>query len=135
MRCQEKGNVSLAEGPSPPVGLEPASNGVPIAFAGIAVVSCTSFIFMKTKLTLWLDDRLISAASDYARHSGKSLSQVVAEYFTAITSPERAESSVTPTVAKLRGILKDADLSGEADYLSYLEEKHLCGGGVQPSQA
>ena len=80
---------------------------------------------MNTKLTLRLDDRLIAGAKDYAKSTGKSLSQVVAEYFTAITSPEQTKLSMTPTVAKLRGVLKGTEMGGEADYLAYLEEKHL----------
>lgn len=79
---------------------------------------------MKTKLTLRLDDRLISAAKDYASHAGKSVSQIVEEFFAAITSPQRADSSMTPTVANLRGILKDGDGASEEDYLAHLEEKH-----------
>lgn len=80
---------------------------------------------MQTKLTLRLDHRLIGEAKDYARDAGKSLSQVVAEYFSAITSRERSESVATPTVAGLRGVLKGAGLRGRRDYHEHLEEKHL----------
>ena len=69
---------------------------------------------MQTKLTLRLDHRLISEAKDYARDAGKSLSQVVAEYFSAITSRERSDSTSTPTVAGLRGVLKGTGLRGQA---------------------
>ena len=48
---------------------------------------------MQTKLTLRLDDRLIRDAKHHARQSGKSLSQMVAEYFSAVTSPDRARAS------------------------------------------
>ena len=80
---------------------------------------------MHTKLTLRLDDRLIAQAKDYARDTGKSLSQIVAEYFSAITSRERSDSTATPTVAALRGVLKGADLRGRRDYRAHLEDKHL----------
>ena len=80
---------------------------------------------MHTKLTLRLDDRLIASAKDYAKRVGKSLSQVVAEYFAAITSPDHAPFEPTPTVSGLRGILKDTEVDGARDYLAYLEEKHL----------
>lgn len=80
---------------------------------------------MYTKLTLRLDDRLIAGAKDYAKGAGKSLSQVVAEYFAAITSPDHAAFEPTPTVSGLRGILKDTQVDGARDYLAYLEEKHL----------
>ena len=80
---------------------------------------------MNTKLTLRLDDQLIRGAKQYARDTGKSLSQVVAEYFAAITSADRPEFTATPTVAGLRGILTDAQVDDVRDYHTYLEEKHL----------
>ena len=36
---------------------------------------------MKTKLILRLDDKLINRAKSYAKKSGKSVSQIVAGYF------------------------------------------------------
>lgn len=79
---------------------------------------------MHTKLTLRLDDRLIAQAKDYARDTGKSLSQIVAEYFSAITSRDQPDCTETPTVAGLRGVLKDAGLVGVRDYHAHLEDKH-----------
>ena len=52
---------------------------------------------MQTKLTLRLEDQLIKDAKQYARQSGKSLSQMVAEYFLAITSPQTVTDELTPT--------------------------------------
>lgn len=80
---------------------------------------------MHTKLTLRLDDRLIAQAKDYARGTGKSLSQIVAEYFSAITSRHPPDCTETPTVAGLRGVLKDAGLVRLSDYRAHLEDKHL----------
>ena len=80
---------------------------------------------MHTKLTLRLDDRLIAQAKDYARDAGKSLSQIVAEYFSAMTSRRHPDGTETPTVARLRGVLKDSGLDGVRDYHAHLEEKHL----------
>ena len=79
---------------------------------------------MQTKLTLRLDDRLISGAKEYAKGAGKSLSQIVAEYFSAIMSPAPAPYKATPAVSRLRGILKESGVVGEQDYLDYLEKKH-----------
>ncbi len=83
---------------------------------------------MQTKLTLRLDDRLISGAKEYAKGAGKSLSQIVAEYFSAIMSPAPAPHKATPAVSRLRGILKESGVVGEQDYLDYLEKKHLRSG-------
>ena len=80
---------------------------------------------MYTKLTLRLDDRLIAQAKDYARDAGKSLSQIVAEYFSAMTSWRQPDGTETPTVARLRGVLKDSGLDGVRDYHAHLEDKHL----------
>ena len=79
---------------------------------------------MQTKLTLRLDDHLISGAKEYAKGAGKSLSQIVAEYFSAIMSPAPAPYNATPAVSRLKGVLKDSGLGGEQDYLDYLEKKH-----------
>ena len=79
---------------------------------------------MQTKLTLRLDDRLISRAKEHARSVGKSLSQIVAEYFTALAAPSPAPFEVTPAVSRLRGILKRSGVGGESDYFAYLEKKH-----------
>ena len=46
---------------------------------------------MRTKLTLRLDDRLVKDAKLYARRTGKSLSRMVAEYFSGVTSPLRIQ--------------------------------------------
>ena len=59
---------------------------------------------MQTKLTLRLDDQLVKDVKQHARQTGKSLSQMVTEYFSAVTSPEAAPSELTPTVSKLKGV-------------------------------
>ena len=79
---------------------------------------------MQTKLTLRLDDQLIADAKQHARQSGKSLSQMVAEYFVAITSPQAVEDELTPTVSRLKGALAETKVDRD-DYRAYLEGKHL----------
>lgn len=79
---------------------------------------------MQTKLTLRMDGQLIKSAKEYAARAGKPLSQVVAEYFSAITSRRDTPSKFTPTVSRLRGSLRGAGIDREA-YRAYLERKHL----------
>lgn len=80
---------------------------------------------MQTKLTLRLDEELIEQAKSYAAHSGKSISQIVADYFRVITEASpTSPSSVPPITKSLRGLLKNSGVD-EADYKRYLEEKHL----------
>jgi hypothetical protein len=80
---------------------------------------------MQTKLTLRLEDRLIEQAKSYAAHAGKSVSQIVAEYFKLLTAEKsKSVSPPTPVTQYLRGLLRESKLD-EKDYKKYLEEKHL----------
>lgn len=80
---------------------------------------------MQTKLTLRLEDQLIEQAKTYAAHAGKSVSQIVADYFKLLTS-EKTKSVLpsTPVTQSLRGLLRESKLD-EKDYKKYLEEKHF----------
>ena len=80
---------------------------------------------MQTKLTLRLDDKLINRAKSHARKSGKSVSQIVASYFSLLDDiPKKETSELTPIVRSLKGSLKGAKID-KKDYHNYLEEKHL----------
>ncbi|MGB9443197.1 MAG: DUF6364 family protein [Desulfobacterales bacterium] len=80
---------------------------------------------MQTKLTLRLDDELINRAKSYARKSGKSVSQIVAGYFSLLDDkPVNETSEYSPIVRSLKGSLKEAKV-GKKDYYEYLEEKHI----------
>lgn len=80
---------------------------------------------MQTKLTLRLEEHLIEQAKSYAAQAGKSLSQVVADYFKILTSAKsRTSSPSAPITQSLRGLLRESKLD-EKDYKKYLEEKHL----------
>lgn len=79
---------------------------------------------MQTKLTLRLDDRLIRRAKSYARRSGKSLSELVADLFGRLqaTATEVPEAS-SPAVRALAGALAGHEIDPE-DYRRHLAEKH-----------
>jgi Family of unknown function (DUF6364) len=80
---------------------------------------------MQTKLTLRLEDQLIEQAKSYAAKAGKSVSQLVAEYFKLLTSEKKTKPTPpsTPITQSLRGLLRGSKLD-EKDYKKYLEEKH-----------
>jgi len=79
---------------------------------------------MNTKLTLRLDQRLIQRAKVYARRTGKSVSQIVAEYFRLLESEEKEEDmELTPTVRSLKGALHGQDVD-RAVYRRHLEKKY-----------
>ena len=78
---------------------------------------------MQTRLTLRLDAQLVKDAKRYARQAGKSLSQMVTEYFSALTLPEAAAGELTPAASRLKGSLAGTKVEMD-DYRAYLEGKH-----------
>jgi hypothetical protein len=79
---------------------------------------------MQTKLTIRVDDRLISRAKAHARRTGKSVSQLVADYFAVLDTPIEDElENLPPITRELHGILAGADVD-EEDYRRHLIEKY-----------
>lgn len=68
---------------------------------------------MTTKLTLTIDDSVISVAKRYARNKGKSLSDIVENYLMTLTAKETKEDSISPKILKLMGVI---ELPGDFDY-------------------
>ncbi len=80
---------------------------------------------MQTKLTLRLEETLIQQAKAYAKHRGKSVSQIVAEYFALLGSETPSvDQDVGPITQALRGVLRGTGVD-EQDYRKHLEEKYL----------
>jgi hypothetical protein len=77
---------------------------------------------MNTKLTLRLDDRLIKSAKRHSAETGRSISQLVADFF-ALIDADAGKVEVTPRVRSLRGVLAGSGLD-ETDYRRHLEEKY-----------
>lgn len=78
---------------------------------------------MQTKLTLRLESDLIQLAKEQAKQQGKSLSQIVADYFTFFTQDTKNQP-IAPVTQSLIGIIKLSDID-EKDYNKHLEEKYL----------
>ena len=80
---------------------------------------------MPTKLTLRLDEDLITSAKEYSAKSGKSVSRIVADLFEIIKN-EKLEggSHMTPVTRSLRGIISNETVA-EKDYKSHLVDKYL----------
>ncbi|MCZ6623168.1 MAG: DUF6364 family protein [Deltaproteobacteria bacterium] len=67
---------------------------------------------MQTKLTLRLDDDLVRRAKAYARRSGKSVSSLVADFFSLLGQRKGGRmDTLTPRVRSLLGALGDESLS------------------------
>ena len=79
---------------------------------------------MNTKLTLRLDEDLIKKAKTYAAKRGKSVSSLVANYFSLLQVEKERREELPPKLASLKGILKDKKVN-EDDYKKYLESKYL----------
>ena len=78
---------------------------------------------MQTKLTLRLESELIELAKAHAKQQGKSLSQIVADYFMIFTEKSK-KSKISPITQSLIGVIKIKNLD-EKDYKKHLEEKYL----------
>jgi hypothetical protein len=70
------------------------------------------------KLSLDLDNRVISRAEEYARQQGVSISKLVESYLAAVAQPPSSEKRATPILQSIRGILKKADTKGYRKHLS-----------------
>ena len=92
---------------------------------------------METKLTLRLDDTLIRQAKTHAEMSGKSVSRLVADFFTAIEPGFRKAgsdgdagmsldaSALPPITRSLLGIVSEKNvIEDKHDYRKHLDEKY-----------
>jgi len=80
---------------------------------------------MQTKLTLSLDEVLIQQAKIYAKENGKSVSQIVTEFFAALSVKPKHTSlnEISPVTKKLLGCMIDSELD-ERDYKEHLLSKY-----------
>ena len=84
----------------------------------------TEVSIMQTKLTVRVDDELISAAKAYAAKTGRNLSQLIAAYFEILIEEKpEAAGELPPLTKSLKGVLKNSRVQ-EKDYKRYLKEKH-----------
>ena len=81
---------------------------------------------MKTKLTLRLDASLVRRAKAYAEAHGKSVSQLVADFFSALEREQQDEGpaarELPPITRSLYGRLAGADVD-EENHGRHQEEK------------
>ncbi|HWF07679.1 MAG TPA: DUF6364 family protein [Bryobacteraceae bacterium] len=74
-----------------------------------------------SKLTLSVDDRVVSSAKRYAKQRGVSVSEMVEAYLAAVSGPASSAARDAPIVRSLRGSLKKAD---PAEYRRHLASKY-----------
>ena len=80
---------------------------------------------MQSKLTLRLEEELVRRAKRLAKKRGKSVSKIVADYFTLFEAEKKKpEEKFSPIVQSLKGALRGTTIDVQA-YRKHLEEKYL----------
>ena len=74
-----------------------------------------------SKLTLSVDDRVVSRAKIYAKRRGVSISEMVEAYLDAIAGTPSQGASDAPILRSVRGSLKKTQLE---DYQKHLAAKY-----------
>lgn len=74
-----------------------------------------------SKLTLSVDDRVVSRAKIYAKQRGVSISEMVEVYLDAIAGTASPDACDAPILRSVRGSLKKAQLE---DYKKHLTAKY-----------
>lgn len=81
---------------------------------------------MNTKLTIKLDDDVITRAKTYAKNRKTSLSRMIESYLDSVTKPESKGIEITPLVKSLSGVITlTDDYDYKKDRIDYLIEKYL----------
>lgn len=78
---------------------------------------------MQTRLTLQMDDKLVALAKAHAKKRGKSVSQLVADYFSMLEKKPPSKEKYGPITESMIGLLEGAQVN-EEDYYRYLEKKY-----------
>ena len=71
-----------------------------------------------SKLTLSVDDRVVSIAKRYAKQRGLSVSAMVEAYLAAVADPVSPGTRDTPILRTVRGSLKKADRDQYKEHLA-----------------
>ena len=74
-----------------------------------------------TKLTLSVDEHVVSHAKRYAEARGTSVSRLVETMLRLVSTPVRGRAGSPPVLARLRGSLKRGSVG---DYRRHLERKY-----------
>ena len=80
---------------------------------------------MTAKLTLTIEEKVISSAKKYAQKKGQSLSNLVENYLKSISSKETDLNTLSSKVTKLMGVIKlPEDFNYKEDLGNLLSEKN-----------
>ncbi len=80
---------------------------------------------MDTKLTLKLDSSIIEEAKLYAKENNISLSKLIENYLSAVTSISSNDRKVNPIIKSLTGVIElDENRDYKKSYTKYLNKKY-----------
>ncbi len=81
---------------------------------------------MTTKLTLRIDDKLITRAKKAARAKGVSLSRIVEDYFRSLAARKETKTPESPVLSAIAGVLSSSAGVKKplSEYRKHLEEKY-----------
>jgi len=80
---------------------------------------------MNTKLTIKLDEDIITRAKTYAKHRKTSLSRMIESYLDSVTKPNSGKIKITPLVKSLSGVIALPDAYDyKKEYADYLTRKY-----------
>ncbi len=81
---------------------------------------------METKLTLRLKKKVIDQAKKYATDHETSLSKMIENYLSAITTESKSIENISPLVQSLSGVIQlTEDENPKEKYHEHLKEKYL----------
>lgn len=80
---------------------------------------------MTTKLTLTVEKAVIERAKQYAKKTGRSLSELVENYLLSITS-DKTETGLSPKLKKIVGAVQlPEQFNEDEERRAYFENRHL----------
>ncbi|HEY4327970.1 MAG TPA: DUF6364 family protein [Mucilaginibacter sp.] len=81
---------------------------------------------MTTKLTLTVEESVIKKAKSYAKHTGRSLSELIENYLETLTEDNKNDDQISPKLRRIVGAVKlPADFDEDTALKAYFENKHL----------
>lgn len=81
---------------------------------------------MTTKLTLTVEESVIKKAKSYAKHTGRSLSELIEKYLETLTEENRDKKKLSSKLKRIVGAVKlPKDFDEKKELNAYFENKHL----------
>ena len=81
---------------------------------------------METKLTLRLKKKVIDQAKKYANDHDTSLSKLIENYLSAITTESKSVDKISPLVQSISGVIHISENDEhQGKYHEHLQEKYL----------